>query len=149
MQLLMVWSYNANKTQLICFHTPSIRQYTATIFFENIPLQYSEHVTHLGHILSSNLNDKEDIVRVVKDMNRKANTVLCTFGSADPFVKCFLIKSYCLSLYGCTLWSLSSSSTKIIEVALNKIILRKVWNLPHHSHIAIVHCVALVPTVCV
>ena len=139
--------FNANKTQLICFYTSSIRQYTATIFFENIPLQYSEHVTHLGHILSSNLNDKEDIVRVVKDMNRKANTVLCTFGSADPFVKCFLIKSFCLSLYGCTLWSLSSSSIKIIEVALNKI-LRKVWNLPHHSHTAIIHCVALVPTIC-
>ena len=45
-------------------------------------------------------------------------------------------------------WSLSSSSNKIIEVALNKI-LRKVWNLPRHSHTAIVHCVALVPTVCV
>ena len=44
-------------------------------------------------------------------------------------------------------WSLSSSSIKIIEVALNKI-LRKVWNLPRHSHTAIVHCVALVPTVC-
>ena len=105
------------------------------------------YITHLGHILSSNLNDKEDIIRVVKDMNRKANTVLCTLGSADPFVKCFLIKSYCLSLYGCTLWSLASSSIKIFEVALNKI-LRKVWNLPHHSHTASVHSVALVPTVC-
>ena len=57
--------------------------YTATILFENIPLQYSEHVTHLDHILSSNLND---ILQVVKDMNRKASTVLCIFGSADPFV---------------------------------------------------------------
>ena len=26
--------FNANKTQLICFHMPSIRQYTATIFFD-------------------------------------------------------------------------------------------------------------------
>ena len=25
--------FNENKTQLMCFHTPSIRQYTATIFF--------------------------------------------------------------------------------------------------------------------
>ena len=36
---------------------------------------------------------------------------------------------------------------RIIEVVLNKI-LRKVWNLPRNSHVAVVHCVALVPTVC-
>ena len=58
-------------------------------------------------------------------MNRKANI---KFRAADPFVKCFLIKSYCLPLYGATLWSLSSSSIRLIEV--NKI-LRKVWNITH------------------
>ena len=79
-------------------------------------------------------------------MNRKANTVLCTFGSADPFVKCFKIKSYCLSLYGSGAhYGLCHPPPS--EVALNKI-LRKVWNLPRHSHTAVVHCVALVPTVC-
>ena len=36
--------------------------------------------------------------------------------------------------------------SKRFEVVLNKI-LRKVWNLPHHSHTVTVHCVALVPTV--
>ena len=72
--------FNTNKTQMICFHIPSMQQCTGNTFF---------HVTYLCHILSSNLNDKEDIIRVVKDMNCKANTVLCTFGSADPFVKYF------------------------------------------------------------
>ena len=67
---------------------------------------------HLGHILSYN---KQDIVRVVKDMNRKANSVLCKFSALDPFVKCYLIKTYCL-------WSLSSPSIRIAEIALNKIL---------------------------
>ena len=41
-------------------------------------------------ILTSDLNDRQDIIRVIKDMNRKANSILCTFSSADPFVKCYL-----------------------------------------------------------
>ena len=69
------------------------------------------------------------------------NCVLYKFGAVDPFVKSYLLKSYCLSLYGCPLWSLSSPSIKLIEIALNKL-LRRVWNLPHHSHSGIVHCTA-------
>ena len=121
--------FNANKTQLICFHTPPIRPYAAPIFVNDVKLEYSDKIIHLGHTLTHDLNDTEDIIRAIKDLNWKANTLLCTFHSADPFVKCYLIKSYCLSLYGCVLWSLSTPSLKLIEIALNKI-LRKVWNLP-------------------
>ena len=128
--------FNVSKIQLICFRSPSTRPCSATILFNNTQLHYSDQVTHLGHILTSDLNDKQDTIRVIKDMNRKANSILCTFSSADPFVKCYLVKCYCLSLYGCTLWSLSTSSVKIIEVSLNKI-LRKVWNLPRNSHTGI------------
>ena len=45
------------------------------------------------------------------------------------------------------LWTLSTPTLKLIEIALNKI-LRKVWNLPCNSHTAIVHCVAQTHTVC-
>ena len=51
------------------------------------------------------------------------------------------VKSYCLSLYGCPLWNLSSSTINLINIAYNKI-LRKLWCLPRHSHRRIVHCVA-------
>ena len=47
--------FNASKTQLICFRTPSTRPCTASISFGNTPLQYSKQVTHLGHILTCNL----------------------------------------------------------------------------------------------
>ena len=96
--------------------------------------------------LSYNLNDNADIVKVLKDMNRKANSILCLFNFADPFCKCFLIQSYCLALYGCQLWSLSSKNISLLEVALNKI-LRKVWKLPSHSHTSIVHCVSRIPSI--
>ena len=135
--------FNANKTQLICFRRCHALR---NIPFNNIPLSFLDEVSHLGHSLTYNLDDKQDIIRAVKHMNRKANSVLCKFSAVDPFTKCFLIKTYCLSLYGCSLWSLSSPSIRIIQAALNKL-LRKVWNLPRDSHSGIVHCIAQIPAI--
>ena len=117
------------------------------IRFQNVTLKYMDAVKHLSHILHYKLNDGPDIVRAIKDLNKKANSMLYTFRSADPVVKTFLIKMYCLSLYGCHTWSLSSKCLFHIQVAMNKI-LRKVWNLPHRSHTSIVHCTADIPAIC-
>ena len=138
--------FNASKTQTICFRLSQMSRFTPSIFFDNTKLMFVDEVSHLGHILTYNLNDKQDIIRVVKDMNRKANSILCKFSALDCAIKCYLIKSYCLSLYGSALWSLGSPSIKIIEISLNKI-LRKVWNLPRMSHTRIVHCIAGIPSI--
>ena len=53
----------------------------------------------------------------------------------------FLLRSFCLSLYGCALWRLDSKAITGIEVAFNKV-LRWIWNLPFNSHTKIVHCTA-------
>ena len=70
-------SFNANKTQLICFRTHQTHSCTANIVFNNTILKFQEEVTHLGHILSYDLDDKKDILRAIKDINRKANSILC------------------------------------------------------------------------
>ena len=114
--------FNVGKTQLICFHTQSSVKQLPIILFNKTKLPYLDSVVHLGHILTFSLDDKDDIIRVIKNMNRKANFIFCKFYAADPLIKCFLFKSYCLSLYGATLWSLSSPSIRLIEVALNKIL---------------------------
>ena len=97
-------------------------------------------MTHLGHILSENLDDSADIIRETRHLLRKANYTLCTFSFADPFVLCSLIKSFCLSLYGAQLWDLSNKNIINLQVVFNKI-LRRIWNLPFNSHTNIVHCV--------
>ena len=80
-------------------------------------------------------------LRLTKELIKKANFVLNIFSCADVSIKCKLLKSYCLSLYGCPLWNLSSSTINLINIAYNKI-LRKLWCLSRHSHRRIVHCVA-------
>ena len=137
--------FNASKTQLICFHSQGSDKQHPIIMFNNTKLHYYDCVMHLGHILTYNRDDKEDIIRIIKDIP-KANLVLCKFHASDPFIKCYLIKSYCLSLYGATLWSRTSPSLRLIEVAVNKI-LRKTWNLSYRSHTGVTHYIARIPTV--
>ena len=98
--------FNANKTQLICFRRCHAFRNIPSIVFSNVTLSFLDEVSHLGHSLTYNLDDKQDIIRAVKHMNRTANSVLCN-------TKCLLIKTYCLSLYGCSLWSLSIKIIKL------------------------------------
>ena len=133
--------FNASKIQLICFRSCKNCRFLPLITFNNTALPYKNEVIHLGHVLSSDLNDGPDVTRALKDLNRKANCSLCTFYFTDSYVKCFLVKLYCLALYGCCLWHLGSKSLYSLQTALNKI-MRKVWHLPSRCHVPIVHCVA-------
>ena len=54
--------FNANKTQLICFRRCHTLSNIPTI---DITLPFLKEVTHLGHILTYNLDDKPDIIRAV------------------------------------------------------------------------------------
>ena len=132
--------FNPEKSQLICFRLRHTRPCSANIKYNNTALLYVHEVAHLGHVLSYNLDDTPDIIRAVRDMNRKVNSILFTFSAADPFVKSFLVKTYSMVVL-CPLWALNSPSLKVIETALNKL-LHKVWNLPYNSHTVIVHSVA-------
>ena len=103
-------------------------------------LSLSNSISHLGHILTYNLSD-DDICAISKDMCRKANCLLHTCSCCDPFVKTRLFSSFCLSLYGASLWRSSSPQLRALDVSFNNI-LCKIWSLPRHSHTGIVHSVA-------
>ena len=64
---------------------------TACIEFGCKVLSFVDSVTHLGHIISYDLDDSDDIVRC-------ANHMLRTFSCADCVVKTQLFRSFCLSL---------------------------------------------------
>lgn len=138
--------FNTAKTQMICFRKQKRSAFPTYIHLNGELLQLSDKVIHLGHTLSYNLSDTEDVLRAFRDLNRKANHILFTFKAINPFVKSFLIRSFCLSLYGCCLWNLSSPDIHVIEVCLNHI-LRRIWNLPRNSHTAIGHCLSHIPTI--
>ena len=102
-------TFNLTKRQLICCYALSVHPITPTIYFNAIKLSFVDQVIHLGHVLTDNLDDIADILRAVKDINRKANSLLKFL---NPLIMTFLLKFYCLSLYGCCLWSLNTRAIK-------------------------------------
>ena len=125
--------FNSSISQLICFRNSSRREYLVAIYMNGSMLQFSDEVTHLGHILIYNLQDKKDIIWATKDLNRKANYILSTFNCVDPSA----VKSF-LSVYGYYLL--------LIQVTLNHL-LRKIWIFPHRSHTTVCHCLGQVPAI--
>ena len=49
------------------------------LYFSGTQLSYSDKVIDLGQVLTSTLDDTADIMRAVKDMNRKINSLLFIF----------------------------------------------------------------------
>ena len=139
--LLRGLRFNSSKTQLIRFSSSSSSSCTAHLHLCGHELPFRDTVMHLGHILQYNLSDLPDVNLKLKDMVAKANCLFASFPRVGPSVLTHLFRSYCLSLHGSCLWSLSSPALHSIEVAFNKI-LRKIWHLHYRSHSAIVHCVA-------
>ena len=107
---------------------------------------FSQSIVHLGHILSHDLSDREDIVSIKKDLCRKANCLLHIFSSCNPHTKSILFQSFCLSLYGSALWNVSSPELQHLKVACNNI-LRKIWSLPQKCHTSILHLVASIQSI--
>ena len=56
--------FNASKTQPVCFSRTSSSYCSpaASFFFNGLELNLNHSAKHLGHILSSNLSDTDDIV---------------------------------------------------------------------------------------
>ena len=101
-------------------------------------LTFVDTVVHLGHTLSCNLSDSEDIEIKTKDFIRRANCLLLNIGVCSAAVKSTLLQLFCMSFYGAALWKLACPELHSLEVAFNKV-LHGIWNLPYRSHGALTH----------
>ena len=131
------FTFNVSKTQFIKFSCASSGCDSTEFSFCGERLGYSKSVTHLGHILCSDLSDDLDIIAVKQGICRKANHMLTIFRLCDPYIKTKLMQSFCHSLYGASLW-MASPELRFLETAYNNL-LRKNWSC---CHTAILHRVA-------
>ena len=96
-------------------------------------IEIVDHWPHLGHIISKNCDDKDDIMNRRNCLVGQINNVLSYFGNLNSVTKYKLLASYCSSLYGCEIWRLDHSNINDVCVAWRKG-LRRVWNLPADTH---------------
>ena len=96
-------------------------------------IDFVESFVHLGHVISSKLNDCKDIENRRCNFIGQTNNVLCYFGKLDSVTKHKLFSTYCSSMYGCQLWSLDDSSVNDLCTAWRKG-LRRIWSVPYNTH---------------
>ena len=101
---------------------------------------FYRYCCHLGHTLSCDLSDSEDIENKT-DFIRCANCLLANFGVCSPAVKSCLLQFFCTSFYGAALWRMACPELQLLETALNKMLCR-IWNLPYCSHRGLTHRLA-------
>jgi len=93
-------------------------------------IEFVEKWPHLGHMISLNLSDDDDVSLRRQSLIGQINTVLCRFGRLDPTVKNRLFQAYCSSHYGSELWNLDCD--KITEYCSTwRKGLRRIWELPY------------------
>jgi hypothetical protein len=106
-------SFNASKSKCMIIVPSSRRRISdgiskCSFFIGNKLIEQVDSFAHLGHAISSKLNDDADIMRQRTHFISQTNNVVCYFNKLDTFVRNSLFRSYCNSFYGCELWSLSN-----------------------------------------
>ena len=96
---------------------------------DGIHLSFVDRCMHLGHVLTSDLDDKAEVLH--KRNSEWKLSVLCH--KCTPLVKLKLLRAYCSDFYGSTLWNLLDSSIEEVCVAWRKG-LRRALGLPWHTH---------------
>jgi hypothetical protein len=104
-----------------------------TFYIGDSPIEYVESFAHLGHVITNQLLDNDDILKRRNDFVGQANNVLCFFSKLKSSVVYKLFRSYCMSLYGCDIWLLSNTCVEDLCVSWRKS-LRRVWRLPYRTH---------------
>jgi hypothetical protein len=149
-------SFNANKSKCLVV-LPRTRRFLSdyikkcTFYVGDNPIEYVDSFAHLGHVISNQLTDNDDILKRRSDFVGQANNVLCFFSKLSPCVKYRLFQSYCMSLYGCELWLLGNEQINDLCVAWRKS-LRRIWGLPFKSHCYLLpllsQCLPLADEIC-
>ena len=70
----------------------------------NNVLEYQEKVKYLGVLLNDNLNDNDDIMKQMRGLYARANSVLRKFAACSFAVKLRLFQAFCTSFYCAHLW---------------------------------------------
>ena len=70
-----------------------------TFYIDGKEIAVVKKYLHLSHIISAQLDDKDDILAKRNSFCGKINSVLCYFRSCDPLVKVKLLRHYCCDYY--------------------------------------------------
>ena len=111
--------YNGNKSFSMCFKPSTIKFTTPWLFLAGIKILIVTHCKYLGVIVSEH-NSDNDLKRQIKKFYANANMLIRKFSKCSVNIKCYLLKTYCSTMYCSALWfnSTKSALTKL-KIAYN------------------------------
>jgi hypothetical protein len=124
-------TFNEKKTECIKFGN-NLKS-VGNLYMAGTPLLWKSQVKHLGNILNSSLNDKDDINLKKGIYYGNINKLIATFGGLPSKTLEHLFQSYCTCFYGSQLWVLHSKYMDDIYIAWQKG-LRRIWKIPYQTH---------------
>ena len=100
--------FNASKSVAMIF-VPVNRNRKMTCIFDNFVLgndnlQFVNSFKYLGHTLTDDLRDDDDMLKQMGQLYGRTNMLIRRFAKCSVPVKLRLFKAYCISFYGMALW---------------------------------------------
>ena len=96
--------YNPLKSVCMVFKPDRFSLKCPLVHLGNNVLEYQEKVKYLGVLLNNNLNDNDDIMKQMRGLYARANSVLRKFAACSFEVKLRLFQAFCTSFYCAHLW---------------------------------------------
>ena len=98
--------FNASKSAIMLSKSSLMPYFHIPIFNLNgNSINVVENFKYLGHFISANLSDKEDIERQRKKLYAQGNSLIRKFHMCTLETKLVLFNTYCSSMYTAQLWS--------------------------------------------
>ena len=103
------------------------------IILADAVIKYVTQFKYLGHMISVTYKDDDDIVKEIRNLHARGNTIIKQFKNVNEDTKVQLFKTFCYPLYCASLWSKYKVSTMSrLRVSYTSILRRllglKIWN---------------------
>lgn len=127
--------YNETKTQCMSILPNQLRGVNdPVITLGNHTLDFVNEFPYLGHIITRNQKDSVDIEHRRRKLCALGNMITRRFAFCNLDTKIQLFKSFCYSIYGCSLWAnYTCENIRRLTVTHNDILRRMTGTPRHHS----------------
>ena len=122
--------FNPDKYNLLHFSMSDVA--IDGLYFNNVYINCVKVLTHLGHYFGP---QSEEVMfnEIFNKFIINVNSIISLFGKAHSNVKYSLFKSFCMALYGSSLWNFYSKGVRKFYVSWRKCI-QCLLNLPNSTH---------------
>ena len=125
--------FNESKSKVMVFCNKIQNNIMPNLYLNDRILEFVKKFVHLGHIITTDINDEDDIKSQRGKFVGKANAIISDFKGVNSVLKHNVLKTYCYSFYGSQLWDLQNKVIETLCVSWRRAC-KKAMCLPQRTH---------------